>query len=181
MGAGEEGSGERSSKLFTIISRQGSDKPNSLPVGVPPDLTLSFLGLLVIAGGVRLQRVAAAVERIVSVLVIKDACEADLPLIAMAAEVRVQTQAAAVQILQPTGEQVLHVSSSFIIAHLRFFGSYLTTDHEWFCARAGEAGKSLSQESGDLQQQLTGSHLQSKGAATLRRIDRVFGAGIDQK
>lgn len=76
-----------------------------------PDLTLNFLRLLLIAGGVRLQRMAAAVKRIVSILVIKDACKADLPLIAMAAEVRVQAHAAAVQILQPTCEQVLHVSN----------------------------------------------------------------------
>ncbi len=69
---------------------------------VTPDLTLSLLGLLVVAGGVRLQRVAAAVERIVSVLVVQDAGEADLPLVAMAAELGVQTQAAAVQILKIT-------------------------------------------------------------------------------
>lgn len=76
-------------------------------VRVTPDLTLSFWGLLLVTGGVRLQRVAAAVERIVSVLVIEDAREADLPLVAMAAELRVQTQATAVQILQTTCEQVL--------------------------------------------------------------------------
>lgn len=63
---------------------------------------MSFLWLLVVAGGVRLQRMAAAVERIVSVLVIEDARKADLPLIAMAAELRVQAQTAAVQILQAT-------------------------------------------------------------------------------
>lgn len=73
---------------------------------------MSFLGLLVIAGGVRLQRMAAAVERIVSVLVIKDAREADLPLVAVTAKIWVQTQAAAVQILQPTCEQILHVNSN---------------------------------------------------------------------
>lgn len=61
---------------------------------------MSLLRLLVVAGGVGFQRVAAAVERIVSVLVVEDAREADLPLVAMAAEVGVQTQAAAVQILQ---------------------------------------------------------------------------------
>lgn len=61
---------------------------------------MSLLRLLVVTGGVGLQRVAAAVERIVSVLVVEDAREADLPLVAMAAEVGVQTQAAAVQILQ---------------------------------------------------------------------------------
>lgn len=113
MGAGEEGSGERSSKLFIIISRRGSKEQNGL-LCLTPDLTLSFLGLLVIAGGVRLQSVAAAVERIVPVLIIKDARKADLPLVAVAAELRVQTQAAAVQILQPTYEQVLHVYSKFI-------------------------------------------------------------------
>lgn len=65
-----------------------------------PSLTLSLLGLLIIAGGVRLQSVAAAVEGIVPVFVIEDARKADLPLVAMAAELWVQTQAAAVQILQ---------------------------------------------------------------------------------
>lgn len=65
-----------------------------------PSLTLSLLGLLIIAGGVRLQSVAAAVEGIVPVFVVEDARKADLPLVAMAAELRVQTQAAAVQILQ---------------------------------------------------------------------------------
>lgn len=95
MGAGEDGSGERSSKLFIIIiSRQGG------LVCATPDLTLSLLGLLVIAGGVWLQSVAAAVEWIMSIFIIKDARKADLPLIAMAAELRVQAQAAAVQILQ---------------------------------------------------------------------------------
>ncbi|KAF3857418.1 hypothetical protein F7725_009277 [Dissostichus mawsoni] len=44
-----------------------------------------------LVGGVGLQRVAAAVERIVAVLVVKDTCEADLPLVALASEVRVQT------------------------------------------------------------------------------------------
>lgn len=63
-------------------------------------LTLSLLGLLVITGGVRLQSVAAAVEGIAAVFVVEDAGEADLPLVAVAAEVRVQAQAAAVQVLR---------------------------------------------------------------------------------
>lgn len=114
MGAGEDGSGETSSALFIKISTQGNDKPIGF-FCMTPDLTLSFLRLLVIAGGVRLQRMAAAVERIVPVLVIEDARKADLPLIAMTAELRVQTQTAAVQILQATREQV------FILKDLRIF------------------------------------------------------------
>lgn len=109
IGAGEEGRRERSSELLMKISSQGSDKPVGLVR--TPDLTLSFLWLLVVAGCVRLQRMAAAVERIVSVLVIEDAREADLPLIAMAAELWVQTQTAAVQILQATqADPVLYFS-----------------------------------------------------------------------
>lgn len=83
---------------------------------------MSFLRLLVITGGVRLQRMAAAVERIVPVFIIEDARKADLPLIAMTAELRVQTQTAAVQILQATRAQVfilkdlvLHVSDLFFL------------------------------------------------------------------
>lgn len=114
MGAGEDGSGETSSALFIKISTQGNDKPIGF-FCMTPDLTLSFLRLLVIAGGVRLQRMAAAVERIVPVLVIEDARKADLPLIAMTAELRVQTQTAAVQILKATREQV------FILKDLRIF------------------------------------------------------------
>lgn len=53
---------------------------------------------------------AAAVERIVSVLVVEDARKADLPLVALAAEIWVQAHAAAVQILQE-----LHVSSKFSV------------------------------------------------------------------
>lgn len=58
---------------------------------------------------------AAAVERIMSVFVIKDASKADLPLIAMTAEFWVQTQTAAVQILQPTCELhiTIHTLSTF--------------------------------------------------------------------
>lgn len=61
---------------------------------------MAFLCLLVVVGGVRLERVAAAVERVVAVLVVQDAGEADLPLVAVAAKVGVQTQAAAVEVLQ---------------------------------------------------------------------------------
>lgn len=46
---------------------------------------------------------AAAVERIVPVFIIQDAREADLPLVAVATELRVQAQAAAVQVLK-TGD-----------------------------------------------------------------------------
>lgn len=79
-------------------------------VGATPDLTLNFLLLLVVGRAVGLQRVAAAVERVVSVFVVEDTREADLPLVALAAEVRVQAQAAAVQILRPE----LHIIASHV-------------------------------------------------------------------
>lgn len=65
-------------------------------------LTLSLLGLLLLPRGVRLQRVAAAVQGVVAVLVVQDAGEADLPLVAMAAQLWVQAQPAAVQVLKHT-------------------------------------------------------------------------------
>lgn len=43
---------------------------------------------------------AAAVQRIVAVFVVQNAREADLPLVAMAAQLRVQTQTAALQVLK---------------------------------------------------------------------------------
>lgn len=64
-----------------------------------PSLTLGFLPFLFLAGSVGLQRVAAAVERIVPVLIVEDAGKADLPLVAVATELRVQAQAAAIQVL----------------------------------------------------------------------------------
>lgn len=64
---------------------------------------MSLGGLLIVAGDVRLEGVATAVERVVSVLVVQDAGEADLPLVAVAAQLRVQTQAAAVQVLKKVG------------------------------------------------------------------------------
>lgn len=72
-------------------------------------LTLGLGGLLLIAGGVGLQGVAAAVERLVPVLVVQDAGEADLPLVAMAAELRIQTQAAAVQVLKQIQHNTLPI------------------------------------------------------------------------
>lgn len=68
--------------------------------GTPPYLTLSLRPFLFVAGRVRLQRVAAAVERIVAVLVVQDARKADLPLVTVAAELWVQAQAAAIQVLK---------------------------------------------------------------------------------
>lgn len=65
-----------------------------------PYLTLSFLPFLFIAGGVGLQRVAAAVEGVMAVLIVQDAREADLPLIAVAAQLWIQAQTAAVQVLK---------------------------------------------------------------------------------
>lgn len=65
-----------------------------------PDLTLSFLPFLFLAGSVGLQRVTAAVERIMPVLIVKDAGKAYLPLVAVATELRVQAQAAAIQVLK---------------------------------------------------------------------------------
>lgn len=138
IGAGGEGSGARLSELHIMISTQGSDKPNG-PVCTTPDLTLNFLRLLLVAGGVGLQRVAAAVERIVAVLVVKDTCKADLPLVALASEVRVQTQAAAVQILQPTREQILSFCSKngMFLLHFTVFTSLVfhndnkTEDTHW--------------------------------------------------
>lgn len=43
---------------------------------------------------------AAAVERIVAVFVIQDARKADLPLVAVTTELRIQAQTAAVQVLK---------------------------------------------------------------------------------
>lgn len=48
-------------------------------------LTLGLRSLFVVAGDVRFKCVTAAVERVMSVLVVQDAGEADLPLIAVAA------------------------------------------------------------------------------------------------
>lgn len=61
---------------------------------------MSLGGLFVIACDIRLEGVAAAVERVASVLVVQDAGEADLALIAVAAQLGVQPQAAAVQVLR---------------------------------------------------------------------------------
>lgn len=49
------------------------------------------------------------------------------------------------------------------------------TDHKRLSARSRQARKRLPQERGDLQQQLAGSHLQSKRTATFGRIDCIFG------
>lgn len=49
-------------------------------------LTLTLLHLLLFTCSVRLERVAAAVERVVSILIIQDACKADLPLISVTTE-----------------------------------------------------------------------------------------------
>lgn len=84
IGAGEDGSGERSSTLF-VTSRAGDSEKCSGLAGTPY-LTLSFLPFLFIAGSVGLQRVAAAVEGIVAVLIVQDARKADLPLVALAPE-----------------------------------------------------------------------------------------------
>lgn len=92
------GAGERGGRDYLRSKASGERRGR----GDETRLTLSLLGLLVVAGGVRLQRVAAAVERVVPVFVVEDPREADLPLVAMAAELRVQTQTAAVQVLQHT-------------------------------------------------------------------------------
>lgn len=73
-----------------------------------PYLTLGFLPFLFITGGVGLQRVAAAVERIVPVFIIQDAREADLPLVAVTTQLRIQAQTAAIQVLN-TGEALPRV------------------------------------------------------------------------
>lgn len=65
-----------------------------------PYLTLSFLPFLFVAGSVGLQRVAAAVEGIVPVLVVQDARKADLSLVAVATELWIQAQTATVQVLK---------------------------------------------------------------------------------
>lgn len=99
MGTGEDGSGERSSTLFVTMSKRTATKSTAV-LQTAPYLTLRFLPFLFITGCVGLQRVAAAVERVVSILVIQDARKADLPLIAVATELRVQAQTAAVQVLK---------------------------------------------------------------------------------
>lgn len=73
-----------------------------------PHLTLSFLPFLFLTGGVGLQCVAAAVERIVPVLIIQDARKADLPLVAVTTELWIQAQTAAIQVLE-TGEALPRV------------------------------------------------------------------------
>ena len=87
-------------------------------------LTLSFLVLLIVARGVRLQGVAAAVERVVAVFVIEDARKADLPLVAMAAELWVQAQTTAVEVLDrdiiPVNAHLLISDSSTIILNFHF-------------------------------------------------------------
>lgn len=102
MGAGEDGSGERSSTLF-VTTNGAAGRGQSRGAADEPHLTLGFLPLLFITGGVGLQRVAAAVERVAPVFIVQDARKADLPLVAVAAELRVQAQAAAVQVLK-TGD-----------------------------------------------------------------------------
>lgn len=74
-----------------------------------PYLTLSFLPFLFIAGSVGLQRVAAAVERIVPILIVQDARKADLPLVAVATELWIQAQSAAVQVLKAGGALATHI------------------------------------------------------------------------
>lgn len=96
----------------TSSERRGCGDETRDPSCATTRLTLSLLGLLVVAGGVRLQSVAAAVERVVPVFIVEDAREADLPLIAMAAELWVQTQTAAVQVLQQTFYELLHIQHS---------------------------------------------------------------------
>lgn len=81
--------GERREIIYNqqwVISKLGSDETNDSTC-MTSGLTLSVLCLLVIAGGVRLQCMAAAVEWIVSILIIENACKADLPFVAMAAKV----------------------------------------------------------------------------------------------
>lgn len=52
---------------------------------------------------------AAAVERIVAVLVVQDACKADLPFVAVATELWIQAQTAAVQVLKAGGASARHL------------------------------------------------------------------------
>lgn len=95
-GAGEDGSGERSSEW--LIKKKKKEKQKISTGGqrrgtlgrTAPDLTLGFWRLLVVAGDVGLERVAAAVQRVVAILVVQDAGKADLPLVAVAAQLRVQ-------------------------------------------------------------------------------------------
>lgn len=128
-GAGEDGSGERSSTLFvTTNGAAGSEQPRG--DADDPYLTLSFLPFLLIAGGVGLQRVAAAVERIVAVFIIQDARKADLPLVAVTAELRIQAQAAAVQVLK-TGDALPRVMGD---GDKRNRLSRMTTNHKGLSA-----------------------------------------------
>lgn len=74
-----------------------------------PYPTLSFLPFLFIAGRVGLQRVAAAVEGIVPVFIIQDARKADLPLVAVATELWIQAQTAAIQVLKAGNALPRHI------------------------------------------------------------------------
>lgn len=117
---------------------------------------MSLGGLLVVAGDVRLEGVAAAVERVVSVLVVQDAGEADLPLVAVAAQLGVQTQAAAVQVLQKVGGRVAERQSTGRGGEEAAASEHARCDtgthHQGLGAWPGQAGEGLPQEGGNLQQ-----------------------------
>lgn len=117
---------------------------------------MSLGGLLVIAGDVRLESVAAAVERVVSILVVQDAGETDLPLVAVAAQLGVQTQAAAVQVLQKVGERVVERQSMGRGGEEAAASEHACCDtgthHQGLGAWSGQAGEGLPKEGGDLQQ-----------------------------
>lgn len=55
----------------------------------------------------------------------------------------------------------------------------INTNHKGFSPWSRQAGKRLSQESGDFQKQLAGGHLQRKGATAFCGIHRVFVARAD--
>lgn len=80
-----------------------------------PYFTLSFLPFLFIAGRVGLQRVAAAVEGIVPVLIVQDARKADLPLVAVASKFWIQAQAAAIQVLKAELTQTTFIGNDALV------------------------------------------------------------------
>lgn len=109
-----------------------------------------------------------------AVLVVQDARKADLPLVAVATELRIQAQTAAIQVLK-AADALPKTHSGQRTSCVSGTGTY----HEGFGPWSRQAGKRLSQESCDFQKQLAGGHLQRKGATAFCRIDGVFVARAD--
>lgn len=117
-------------------------------------LTLSLRSLLVVAGDVRFEGVTTAVERVTSVLVVQDASKADFPLVAVAAQIGVETQTAAVQVLRKVsgGWQTINAQGKEGATTSEHALCNSSTHHQGLGAWAGQAGEGLPQKGGDLQQ-----------------------------